>query len=261
VVAQKIRDQGSPLVVVGLKGETDPKVATLADAYLELPLGQLQPLADFFLQNGAQKVCLIGGVSRDNVISAYQPDAVALELMATLDNFHTDAILRAVGGWLEAIGLSLVAVTDLVPDLAIKPGQLTKTSPSPSLLADLSLAYQVAKELGRLDVGQTVVVSDKIVVALEGADGTDETIRRGASLCRKPVAVAKVVKPTQDPRLDPPVVGPATFETLIAARAGALALDAQGLIFLERDLCLAQADDHNLAVVAWLNAPQPKCGS
>ncbi|MDR2421979.1 MAG: UDP-2,3-diacylglucosamine diphosphatase LpxI, partial [Deltaproteobacteria bacterium] len=190
LTAKKLRDGGIPVVAVGLVGETSPRVKDLSDEYLELPLGQIQPLADFFLKHGVHKVCMVGGVSRENVVEAYQPDEAALAVMAKLDNFHTDAILRAMAEWLESQGLYLVSATELAPDLAVQPGLLTKKAPSPDLLDDLRLAFRVAKELGRLDVGQTVVVSDKIAVALEAADGTDATIRRGAALCRKPVAVA-----------------------------------------------------------------------
>ncbi|MDR2140207.1 MAG: UDP-2,3-diacylglucosamine diphosphatase LpxI [Deltaproteobacteria bacterium] len=255
LTAQKLRAEGRPLVVVGLVGETAPEVRALADAYVELPLGQLQPLADFFLRNGAQKICMVGGVSRENIIGAYQPDEAALTIMEKLDNFHTDSILRAVAQWLESQGLTLVSVADLAPDLRVPPGLLTKKAPTPELLEDLRLAFKVAKELGRLDVGQTVVVSDKIAVALEGADGTDATIRRGAALCRKPVAVAKVVKPSQDSRLDLPVIGPETIEVLIECQAGGLALDARGLIMLEREKCLALADQAALVITAWQDEP------
>jgi DUF1009 family protein len=162
--------------------------------------------------------------------------------------------------WLEERSLKLVSVTELAPGLLVQPGLLTQKAPSPELLEDLRLAFRVAKELGRLDVGQTAVVSDKIAVALEGADGTDATIRRGAALCRKPVAVAKTVKPSQDTRFDLPVVGLETIEVLLECRAGALALDASGLIFLDQEQCLALANRAGLAIVAWLG-PEGLCGS
>jgi DUF1009 family protein len=251
LAAEKLKAAGQPLVAVGLKGETSPKIKDLVARYAELPLGQLKPMADFFLRHGAKTICMAGGVSRDSIIDNYEPDEEAQALMEGLDSFHTDAILRAVTSWLEDRGLKLVSVTDLVPELLVAPGLLTAKKPSPEVLGDLRLAFKVAKELGRLDVGQTVVVCDKIAVALEGADGTDATIRRGASLCRKPVSVAKVVKPSQDTRLDLPVIGPETLDVLVECRAGALALDARGLIMLEKEKCLDMADRAGLVIVAW----------
>jgi DUF1009 family protein len=257
LTAQQLRREGAPLVVVGLKGETDPALQDLADHYLEVTLGHLQPLADFFLHHGARKICMVGGVSRDNITNGYEPDEAAIEVLETLDHFHTDAILRAVTVWLEKRGLTLVSVADLCPDLLVKPGQLTQTTPSPELMEDLRLAFKVAKELGRLDVGQTVVVSDKIAVALEGADGTNATIRRGAALCRKPVAVAKVLKPSQDTRLDLPVIGLETIEVLVECGVGGLALDAQGLIMLDQEKCVALADQHKIVLLAMTRADCP----
>ncbi|MDR1607526.1 MAG: UDP-2,3-diacylglucosamine diphosphatase LpxI [Deltaproteobacteria bacterium] len=255
LTAQKLRHEGSSIVVVGLKGETEPQIKELADFYLELPLGQLRPMADFFREHGAQKICMVGGVSRETVTSGYEPDEAAFSIMEKLDNFQTDAILRAVAEWLEEQGLYLVSVAEICPDLLVKPGLLTQTAPSPALLEDLRLAFKVAKELGRLDVGQTVVVSDKITVALEGADGTDATIRRGAALSRKPIAVAKVFKPKQDNRLDLPVIGLETIAVLVECRAAGLALDAKGVIMLDPKDCLDLANQNALAIVALEELP------
>jgi DUF1009 family protein len=250
LAARKIKAEGRPLSVIGFCGETDPELKLLSDHYLEIPLGQLQPLADFFLKHGVKKISMAGGLSRENIINSYLPDEAAIKLMESLSDFQTDNILRAVAGWLEEKGLNLVSVVDLIPEILVKPGLLTKTVPSPELLEDLNMAFRLAKELGRLDVGQTVVVSEKIAVALEGADGTNATIRRGASLCKKPIAVAKVVKPTQDFRLDLPVIGPETIEVLIECQAGGLILDSTGLIMLEQEKCLLLADQATLVILA-----------
>jgi DUF1009 family protein len=251
MAAKKVKERGGRLVVVGLTGETDPKVAQLADAYLEIPLGHIGLTADFFLEHGVEKLSIAGGVSRENIISRYQPDEEAIKVMEKLSSFQTDSILRAVAGYLEERGLKLLSVAELVPELLIKPGLLTNSKPDPELLTDLQMAFRLAKELGRLDCGQTVVVSDKIAIALEGADGTDATIRRGASLCKKPIAVAKVVKPNQDTRLDLPVIGPDTVSVLTECGAGGLALDASGLIMLDGDRCLDMANQAGLVMVAW----------
>jgi DUF1009 family protein len=249
--AKAVKARGGRLVVVGLAGETDPAVYDLAEAHVELPLGALGALADFFLGRGASLAALAGGISRESVIARYQPDEEAVKVMESLASFQTDSILRAVAGYLEGRGLELVSVADLAPELLVAPGVLTRKAPEGELLEDLRMAFRLAKELGRLDCGQTVVVSDKIAVALEGADGTDATIERGAALCRKPVAVAKVVKPSQDYRLDLPVIGPDTIAALVKGQAGALALDAGGLIMLEAERCLELADSGGLAIVAW----------
>lgn len=251
LAARAVKARGGQLAVAGLAGETDPAVYALADLKTEVPLGALGAMADFFVSSGVSKLAMVGGVSRDNIISRYNPDPDAVKLMESLETFQTDSILRAVAAYLESRGLRLVSVAELTPELLVPPGTLTSKAPEGDLMADLKLAFRLAKELGRLDCGQTVVVSDKIAVALEGADGTDATIRRGASLCLKPVAVAKVVKPSQDFRLDLPVIGPETIGALVEVKAGALALDAGGLIMLDPERCLSLAEAGNLAIVAW----------
>jgi DUF1009 family protein len=251
LIAKAVKRRGARLVVAGLQGEVDPGIREYSDSFAEVPLGAARAMAAFFLSEGATMVALAGGMSREGMISRYDPDEDAIKIMEAAESYQVDAILRSFTRYLEGRGLRLVSVPSLVPELMIKPGVLTKKAPEGPLLEDLKMAFRLAKELGRLDCGQTVVVSDKIAVALEGADGTDETIRRGASLCRKPVAVAKVVKPFQDERLDLPVIGLRTIRLLAECKAGALALDAGGLIMLELDECLSLAEEAGLSIVAW----------
>ncbi|MDR2459927.1 MAG: UDP-2,3-diacylglucosamine diphosphatase LpxI [Deltaproteobacteria bacterium] len=258
LAAKKAKERGQKVLVVGISGETDPELKELADYYEEVSLGQLKPLANFFLSHGCHTVSMAGSISRQNILSNYKPDEAAVQLMESLPNFLTDTILRSVAQWLEREGLKLVSVTDIVPELLVKPGQLGIHSPSNEILEDLILAFNLARELGRLDVGQTVVVCDKIAVALEGAEGTDETIRRGASLCSKPISVAKVLKPIQDTRFDLPVIGPSTIELLVEVAAGALVLDAKGLIVLEEERCISLANDAHIALLAWTEAPETR---
>jgi DUF1009 family protein len=255
IAARAVRAAGGSLATVALIGEAAPGLKKLSDHYLPLNLGQLDPLAKFFLDLGVKEVAMAGGISRESVLESYDPDEAAIRLMETLPNFQTDTILRGLAGFLEERGLKLVSVTDLAPGLLVTPGTLGSIEPKGALLADLILAFTIARELGRLDVGQTVVVSDLIAVALEGADGTDATIRRGAKISKNPIAVAKVLKPTQDVRFDLPVIGPPTLRLLAEKKAGGLALDARGLIILDPDTCRKIADGHGIALVAWLDPP------
>jgi DUF1009 family protein len=117
------------------------------------------------------------------------------------------------------------------------------------------VAWRVAKELGRLDVGQCAVVSDRITLAVEAAEGTDATVRRGAALADKPVAVAKVVKPGQDPRLDPPVIGPETIRAMVeTGRVGALVIDAGQVLIVNPAETIKLADEAGLALLAWADS-------
>lgn len=251
MVARKARELGRPLAVLGIVGEAEAELEKLSDHFAWNVLGQLRAMVDFFRSAGVRELVMIGGISRDNIIFNYDPDEMALEVMASLSDFHTDKILRAVTARLEKEGFIFRAVTDLLPELLTRPGVLTRKAPGPELTADLKVAWRIAKELGRLDVGQLAVVSDRITLAVEAAEGTDEAVRRGASLAFKPVAVAKVVKPMQDIRLDPPVIGPETIRIMAEAGVGALAVDAGNLLIVDREEAVRLADEAGLALVAW----------
>lgn len=250
MVARKARELGRAVVVVGIMGEADPRLEALADSFAWVELGQLRPIIDFFKNAGARDLLMIGGISREAIVN-YAPDDCAIEVMESIDDFHTDKILRAVAARLEREGLRLGAVPDLLPELLTKPGILGRTQPNADLLADLKVAWRIAKELGRLDVGQCAVVSDRITLAVEAAEGTDEAVKRGAALAAKPAAVAKVVKPGQDLRLDPPVIGPETIRVMAAAGVGALVLDALSILIIDRAECVRLADEANVALLAW----------
>lgn len=251
MVATKARALGRPLVVVGIEGEADPALADLADRFTTVKLGQFRVLLDFFLAAGVRDLVMIGGIDRETIVFNYEPDEMFVEILEGLEDFHTDRILRAVTGRLESEGLALRAVTELLPELLTSPGRLTRNAPDAELAADLKVAWRIAKELGRLDVGQTAVVSDRITLAAEAAEGTDEAVRRGAALADKPVAVAKVVKPMQDLRLDPPVIGPETVRVLAEAGVGALAVDAAHILIIDREETVRLADEAGLVIVAW----------
>lgn len=257
MVAAKARQLGRPLAAVGIEGETNPALADLADSFIMVKLGQFKAMLDFFKAAGVKDLVMIGGIDRETIIFNYEPDEMFVEVMEALDDFHTDKILRAVTDRLEANGLKLWPVTELLPELLTPTGLLTKAAPDENLRADLKVAWRVAKELGRLDVGQVVVVSDRITLAVEAAEGTDAAVRRGAALAEKPVAVAKVVKPNQDWRLDPPVIGPETIRVMAEAKVGALVVDAAHILIIDREETLRLADEAGLVIVAWTDQTRP----
>lgn len=251
LVAHKVLELGKSLVVAGVLGEADPALESLAHEFKWLKLGQIQTLIDFFKGAGVREMVMIGGISRETLLLNYEPDKTATAILETLDDLHTDKLLRAVATCLEDHGLSLRSLVDILPELLTPPGCLTRSELTPELTADLKLAWRMAKELGRLDVGQTVVVSDLLTLAVEAAEGTDAAVIRGASLAQKPVAVAKVVKPGQDLRLDPPVIGPDTIKVMAEAKAGALAVDASQIIIVNREETIGLAEQAGLVLVAW----------
>ena len=254
MVVRRAKMLGRPSVVVGIEGEADPLLEQLADQFIWVQLGQLTKPLDFFRKAGVRDMVIIGGISRETLVLNYEPDEEAVVLLESLTDFQTDNLLRVVATYLEKMGFNLRPLADILPELLTAPGVLTKCSPSPELEADLKMAWRIAKGMGRLDIGQTIVVSDLITLAVEAAEGTDEAVIRGAALADKPVAVAKVVKPIQDFRLDPPVIGPDTIKVMAEAKVGALAVDASQTILIDREEIIRLAEEANLAIVAWTDS-------
>lgn len=250
MVAEKARSLGRRVVAVAFTGITEPALAELADSIIWLQLGQLQAMFDFFHAEGIRQIMMAGGFSAENLAS-YEPDERAVKLLEQLEDFKNDSILKAISDDLESEGLSVVSVAEMLPELVAGAGILGAVSPSPELYDDLRAAWQTAKIIGQLDIGQTVVAAEKRIVALEAMEGTDATIVRGGTLSSRPAVAAKVAKPGQDMRFDLPVIGLGTMEALIKGGLRAMAVEAGFTIIFDREEVMRLADANNIALLAW----------
>jgi DUF1009 family protein len=169
--------------------------------------------------------------------------------LARMRSFRDDALLRGVAAEFESDGIAIVPSTTFLSSIVVHDGVLGRHSPRRREWSDIAYGFRVAKEVGRFDVGQSVVVKGGVALAVEGMEGTDPCIRRGGELGHGDVVVVKVSKPGQDLRFDVPAVGPRTIETMTAAGARVLALEAERTILLDRDELLEHADRASIAVV------------
>ena len=251
-LARAARSGGRRIAAVALEGFAEPGLGEAVDDLASLPLGQLERLFGFLRERGVKQVVLAGKVPKGVLYEAperVRPDARAAALLASLRDRKDDSILLAFAGALEAEGFELLPQADLAPELLAEEGVLGAVAPAPAQLADLAFGWPIAKALGALDVGQTVVVEGRAVLALEAIEGTDEAIRRGTSLGRGGACVVKVAKPQQDARFDVPTVGLATVRALAAGRAALLAVEAGRTLLLEREAMLREADAAGIAVL------------
>jgi hypothetical protein len=162
-----------------------------------------------------------------------------------------DTLLRAVVETFAHAGITLMPATDFAPELLVKPGQLTRRGPSAGEWKDIEFGWRLAKELGRLDIGQSVAVKDRTPLAVEAIEGTDECIRRAGSLCSAGgFTVVKAAKPRQDMRFDVPTIGIETIETLAASRGAVLAIEAGRTIVVDQAEVIELANRHKIAIVA-----------
>jgi len=249
LVARGAHSDGQRVVICGFHGNTDPALAAEADKFSMIHLGQLGALIDFFKQNGVSKACMAGAISKPGALDL-KPDFRAAKLIFKLaGNKGDDAILRAVAGELSSEGISMVRPDDLVPALRSPAGILGRVRLDPDTASDVRYGYGIAKAVGSLDIGQCVVVRSGMVIAVEGIEGTDAAIARGGELGGAGSTVVKVLKPDQDQRLDLPSIGARTIELLARYKMACLAFDAEGTLFFDREIALAAADKHGIAVV------------
>ncbi|OGS17823.1 MAG: hypothetical protein A2219_08185 [Elusimicrobia bacterium RIFOXYA2_FULL_50_26] len=250
LVAEEIRRQGDRVAIVGLEGETDPSLEKYGDSFRMIPLGKLQKIIDFLHEAHADVAIMAGQVKHSKLFSNLALDWRAVKLLGSLVNKKTDSILGAVAQELKKEGIELLASHTYLERLLPKPGILAGPKLSGEEKADIKFGHNIAKEIAGLDIGQSVVVKDRAVVAVESMEGTDECIRRAATLAGKDFIVVKVAKPGQDWRFDIPVVGIRTIDTLIETKARALAIDAGSTLFLDKDEALKKADDNGITVIA-----------
>jgi DUF1009 family protein len=215
-----------------------------------IALGELGRCLQVFGAAGVTQAVMAGQVRHVKLYGGVQPDATLAAALATLGAQNTDALIAAVAGVLQAHGISLLDSTALLADLLAAPGVLTRAQPMPAMRADFEYGYTVADVTAGLDIGQTIVVKDRAVVAVEAMEGTDATIVRAASLAGPGTRVVKVAKPRQDMRFDVPVVGVRTIEVMRAAGADALSIDAGRTLILDGDAVARAADEAGLVVVS-----------
>jgi DUF1009 family protein len=252
MVLEGARREGVEMVVAAIKEETDPEIERLASRVEWVGVGQLGRLIAFFAREGVTHAVMAGQVKHVQIfrLSAV-PDFRMVKMLARLSVQNTDSLIGAVAGELATEGITLVDSTLFLGPFLPEPGVLTRRAPSKSEEADIAYGIEVAREIARLDLGQTIVVKDRAVVAVEAMEGTDATIRRAGELARKPpISVVKVAKPNQDMRFDVPVIGPRTVQAMIDARASALSITARKTLLLDRDELLALADKSKIAIVA-----------
>ncbi|HUC53047.1 MAG TPA: UDP-2,3-diacylglucosamine diphosphatase LpxI [Candidatus Cybelea sp.] len=252
LVLESARSQGIDMAVIALKEEASPELEKIAQRLHWVSLGELSKTIDLMHQEGVKQAVMAGQVKHNKIFSAIRPDWKLAKLLFSLPRKNTDTLIGAVARVLEDEGIRLVDSTLFLKPLVPDPGVLTKRAPSEHEAEDLSYGLGVARQIAALDIGQTVVISDRACVAVEAMEGTDETIARAARITGgKPLVVVKVSKPGQDMRFDVPVVGLPTVEQMRGVGATALAVDAGRTLLFDRARLIALADAAGIAIQAF----------
>ncbi len=261
VVAEAVCRSGRDVVCLGILGHADPKLREICREFRWLGLGQMGAAVKHFRRRGVRELTMAGKVFKTQLFQPWfwfrqRPDwftirAFARHFLWRRADCRDDSLLGRVVEVFEKEGLSFQPATDYLPELLVPPGQLSARRPNARQRQDISFGWEIAKQIGRMDIGQAVAVKDGTVLAVEAIEGTDECIRRAGTLCEVGgFTVVKVAKPQQDMRFDVPTVGLRTLETMVAAKAEVLAVEAGKTIFLDAKECLEFADRHRLIIVA-----------
>lgn len=241
--------RGRRVAVVAHKGESDGEALAKADAVTWVKLGQLGKIISFLKQQGARETVFLGTITKTQIFRDVMPDLKALSLWNKIDRRQDDAILRAFAGALEKEGIKVLESTVYLDHLLFPKGILTKKKPSVAERQDIAFGWQNARAIGRLDIGQCVVVRDCTVLAVEAIEGTDATILRGGSLAKEKAVVVKVKKPGQDFRFDLPATGVRTIETLAKVKGAVLAVEAGQSLLFDREQMIEAANRAGIVVV------------
>lgn len=252
MVLQGAKKAGVEMVVAAIREETAPEIERLANTLMWVGIGQLGKMIRFFNDNGVEKAIMAGQVKHVQIFSRAIPDARMLKVLLKLKRRNTDALIGAIARELQSEGIELIDSTYFLQDHLSHTGVLTERKPDARETEDMEYGLELAREISRLDLGQTIVVRSRACVAIEAMEGTDETIRRAGHLARQRLVVIKLAKPDQDMRFDVPVVGVPTINAMVEAGATCLCITAGKTVMFDKDEMLNLANAHKIAIVAAL---------
>lgn len=257
IFAENVKRLGYTVSAVAHIGETAPELAQYVDRIHWIKIGQFNKLIEALKEDGVRQAVMLGGISKTHVFTTVRPDLRALALFSRLKHWKDDGILREFAAELEREGIQIRESTFGLTGVLMEEGVQTSRQPSEREWEDIRYGWDVAREIGLLDIGQCVVVKDRVVVAVEAVEGTDEAIRRGGTLAKEGAVVVKRCKPQQDLRFDLPAAGPQTIAAMQSVKASALVLEVGRSVLLDRAEMLAQAERAGIAVVGLAGEPGP----
>jgi DUF1009 family protein len=249
LVAQSAKRAGvARIVAAAFTGETDATLEQNVDDIQWMRVGQLSRLLNFFRKAGVRRAMMAGQIAPNNLFNL-RPDMKALLLLARVKQRNAETIFGAIADELTAIGIELLPAFTFLDDHLAISGLIAGREPSRREQSDIDFGFKIAKEISRLDVGQTVIVRNGTVVAVEAFEGTNDAINRGGALARKGAVVVKVSKPNQYTRFDVPVIGPETLRVAAEANVRVIAVEAGRTLLLQKDELLSAAARLNVSIV------------
>ena len=262
VIARAMRRQGVQVYCLGVAGHADPALREICHDFRWMGLARFGAATRHFQRHGVRHATMAGKIHKGFMFQPWfwlrlVPDLATIRAFV-LPHFllrrrdcKDDTLLTRVVQFFAAAGIEIVPASDYAPELLVQAGPIGRRVPTPGQWKDIRFGWTIAKEIGRLDIGQSVAVKNQAVLAVEAVEGTDQCIRRAGALCPAgAITVVKVAKPQQDMRFDVPTIGLGTLESMVAAGARVLAVEAGRTIILDAPKLVAFADHHKLVLVA-----------
>jgi DUF1009 family protein len=252
LIAKEAKSLDLKVFTVALKELASPEIENISDEVRWISIGKLGSIIESLKKARINRVVLAGKAPKELLYrSRIMPDLRAIKLLMSLPDRKDDTIMLSIVKELEKEGVDVMKITDLAGSLVVKEGVFTKKKPTKAQIEDIEFGFNIAKEIGRLDIGQTVVVKDKAVMAVEAIEGTDRAIKRGGKLAQEGAVVVKVSKPQQDLRFDVPVAGLNTIRSMKESGCSVLALEAGACLFVQKEKAIEEADNSGIVILGY----------
>lgn len=249
-MAQYAKDNGFDVVAISLSADNCNQLKKYCSKVYSCSPGEVLKIEEILKNEEVKQMTFLGKVHKGLILKRPKFDSKALELVKNAARLNDDEVMLIIVKELESLGITVLDQTIFIKNLMIPAGVLGKVKPTPTQMEDVNYGFWLAKEMGKIDVGQSVVIKDKMIMAVEAIEGTDKCIIRGSKLAKKGASIVKVSKPSQDKRFDIPTVGLKTLQTMKKYKANLLAVEANETIIVNQEKVIQYADKNNIVIMA-----------
>lgn len=249
-MAQYAKENGFEVVCISLAKDNLSQLKKYCSKVYSCHPGEINKIEKIMTEEEIKQVTFLGKVHKRVLLKVHKFDERAIEILKSVKRLNDDEVMLLIVNEFEKHGISVLDQTIFIKNLMIPAGVLGKNKPTKEQMEDVNYGFWLAKEMGKIDVGQSVVIKDKMAMAVEAIEGTDVCIKRGAKLAKKNAVVVKVSKPKQDKRFDIPAVGLRTLKTMKRYKANLLAVEANETIIVNQEEVIKYADEHDMVVMA-----------
>ncbi len=249
-MAQYAKENGFEVVAISLSSDNYKDLKKYCSKVYSCCPGEINKIENILKTEGIKQLTFLGKVSKSILIKRPKFDQRAVELLKQAARLNDDKVMLMIIEQLENIGVTIIDQTTFIKNLMIPSGVLGKVQPTKEQVEDVNYGYWLAKETGKLDIGQSVVIKDRMIMAVEAIEGTDCCIKRGCKLAKKGACIIKVAKPNQDKRFDIPAIGLKTLKTMKRYKASLIAVEAGETIIVDQEAVVKFADRNNIVIMA-----------